>query len=125
MHAGGVSRFFFPISARNNPHADARRASLREFYGVNEYSPLRPRELRNALEHFDERLDDFLLKDPVGVCIPDPIISSDDISKSEADHLFKHLNPQMKTAVILGKSYEYGGIMDEIHKIWQKGRNDV
>lgn len=33
--------------------------------------PLNNRELRNALEHFDERLDDFVLRKTTGEFVPD------------------------------------------------------
>src|SRR2546428_224252 len=36
-----------------------RRADLRALLGVEDDSPLRVRKLRNDLEHFDERLDEW------------------------------------------------------------------
>lgn len=52
-----LSRYFWP--ARNNALHNARAAQLRQGLQVREDSPLRNRNLRNHLEHFDERLDLF------------------------------------------------------------------
>ncbi len=38
---------------------EAERQPLRQSLGVQDNSPLRPRKLRNHLEHFDERLDEW------------------------------------------------------------------
>jgi len=38
---------------------------------INESSPLYSRDLRNSLEHFDERLDDYLRNDIVGILLPE------------------------------------------------------
>ena len=52
-------------------------------------SPLEDRELRNALEHFDERLDDFLLKDPVGYFFPGPSVQSHEIADEAPGQIFR------------------------------------
>ncbi len=48
----------------------ARGAELRKNYQVADDSPLRSRDLRNAIEHFDERLDDYLAQGIVGTIYP-------------------------------------------------------
>lgn len=56
-HAAAISRYFWP--SRSQPPHRRRGERLRTGLGVSEESPLKSRELRNHLEHFDERLDDF------------------------------------------------------------------
>lgn len=54
--ASAVSRYFWP-SRRSS---EARGSALRECLSIAGGDPLYDRSLRNALEHYDERLDAFL-----------------------------------------------------------------
>lgn len=117
-HAGGLSRFFFPVEARNNQHADARRSKLRSRYNVSESSALAMRGIRNALEHFDERLDEYSLLDPVGFFYPDPIVHNiADIEDAQATHIFKLVDPNKGIAIILGERFYYQEIFGEVERI--------
>lgn len=53
VQGAAVSRYFWPVREKYA----ARGAELRDTYGIQDDSPLRSRDLRNAIEHFDERLD--------------------------------------------------------------------
>lgn len=58
LNAGGISRFFWP--SKNQGHYKIRAEKLREVYHINDSSVLKNRDMRNHIEHFDEKLDDFL-----------------------------------------------------------------
>ncbi|MBY5974164.1 hypothetical protein KUV28_17525 [Ferrimonas balearica] len=117
-HAGGLSRFFFPIEARNNQLADARRSKLRSRYDVSDSSAIAMRGIRNALEHFDERLDEYSLLDPVGFFYPDPIVHDiAAIEDAQATHIFKLIDPEKGIAIILGKRFYYKEIFGEVERI--------
>ena len=72
-HASNVSRMFWPAMPARRKSEDAaayearcnanprlaRAKTLRECAGIPEEHGLRSRELRDHLEHFDERLDDW------------------------------------------------------------------
>ncbi|MRX68744.1 hypothetical protein SAMN06265349_103286 [Flavobacterium resistens] len=60
LNAGGISRFFWPSG--NDVYHKNRGNKLREVYLVNDSSVLKNRDMRNHIEHFDEKLDDFLRK---------------------------------------------------------------
>lgn len=62
---GSVSRFLFP--PRNGATAQKRGEDLRLELGIADESPLRDRDARNAVEHFDERLDRCLEKPDAGI----------------------------------------------------------
>ena len=52
---GDISKLLWP-----NEKYDARGIGLRKSLGVDDDSPLRPRDFRNHFEHFDERLEDWI-----------------------------------------------------------------
>ena len=56
-HAGNISKLLWP-SAKS---ASGRGAHLRSLLGIPDDSPLKNRTIRNHLEHFDERLDDWAI----------------------------------------------------------------
>jgi hypothetical protein len=58
--AANVSRVFWPASAA----AKARCAHLRHLTGLSKKHPLGDRELRNHVEHFDERIDLWIASGP-------------------------------------------------------------
>lgn len=56
-NAAALSKYFWPPSNKQI-HQD-RAHQLREVFSVTDDSPIKSRDLRNAIEHFDERLDIF------------------------------------------------------------------
>ena len=75
-HAAALSRFFWP-SGRSAGTAQAvkrlraaRATKLRAAFNLTDDSPLRDRHLRDSLEHFDERLDHYLLTNDAGYFFP-------------------------------------------------------
>jgi hypothetical protein len=59
MASASVSRVFWPV--RNaSKKARARATRLKELFGLDDDHPLASRRLRNSIEHFDERLDEWV-----------------------------------------------------------------
>lgn len=69
------------------------------------------------MEHYDEKLDNFLLREPVGPIVPGPIVNSSLLSREELGHVFQLVDPVRGVAIILGKSYNYLAIKAEILKV--------
>jgi hypothetical protein len=67
LQGAGMSRFFWPADKKY----DKRGEILRKAFAVTEQSPLRSRDLRNRMEHYDEYLDDYLKTCIAGQFIPD------------------------------------------------------
>jgi hypothetical protein len=67
MQAGALSRYFWPVRKGH----EWRGAQLRSAFGISDDSPLRSRDLRNSIEHFDERLDLFLDGGVTGHVLPE------------------------------------------------------
>ena len=122
-HVAALSRFFWP--ARGKPLHDARAQNLREALGLDETSPLASRDLRNALEHFDERLDLFLLEDMAGYFFPDPIIADASLSDDVLGHIFRLVDPATETFVLLGEKYSFGPMRVAVNDVLRKLRGMI
>ncbi|MFC3653115.1 hypothetical protein ACFONN_16265 [Dyella humi] len=67
FRAAAVSRYFWP----SRKQFEVRGERLRAAFEVKDESALRNRDLRDAAEHFDERLDNYLKAGIVGYVIPE------------------------------------------------------
>jgi hypothetical protein len=116
-HCAAVSRYFWPTSEEKLPVARATR--LREAFGMNDDDPLyRVRSIRNGVEHFDERLDRFCAKDPVGT-IFDLVVDSEDLVDEQVTHVLRLVDPAAQTVVLFGKKYCFAGLQSSIERIQQ------
>lgn len=113
-HCAAISRFLWPVG--KSKLAAARGQTLRKSLRVSEESPLKSRTLRNAIEHFDERMDEYLLNDPVGI-IFDLLIESSDLADDELGHVFRLVDPEKNILVLFGEKYEFSLIEDEVRRI--------
>jgi len=67
VQAGALSRYFWPVRAAHKP----RGQLLCKYFVMTEDSPLFNRALRNAIEHFDERIDKYFSQGAVGYFFPE------------------------------------------------------
>lgn len=65
-HFGMVSKLLYAPSARKQMSKD-RAQELRDYLNTNEESELNNRDTRNAVEHLDERLDNWLSEEEKGI----------------------------------------------------------
>jgi hypothetical protein len=115
-HAAAVSRFFWPPAKPGTLRAH-RAAKLRKSFKLDDASPLANRDLRNALEHFDERLDEYLLGDHVGYFFPGPMVDNSDLADEELGHIFRLVDPMREVFVLYGQKFEFGPIRDAVWTI--------
>ena len=114
LQGAALSKFFWPI--RKGKGHEARGEHLRAAFGVTDASPLKDRSLRDALEHFDERLDIYLQRNVVGYIIPRYVgrtLATDGVPA----HLFRAYFLDRGVFSLLGKEYEMQPIVDEIGRI--------
>lgn len=116
IHAGAVSRFFLPPKNAGEL-AKSRGKKLREKFQICEKSQLFNRDLRNTIEHFDEKMDKFLLEKISGEFIPGPVVGSWRMSQSKIQHFFKLVDPEEEICIIFGRLFKYGEIRGEIELI--------
>jgi hypothetical protein len=112
VHAAALSRYFWPVKEGHR----WRGMQLRQAFQMPDDSPLRARGLRNAFEHFDEQLDDYLEKGIVGHILPEYIGPF-----SEADgvpvHLFRAYYVDTAVFQLLGNRYEVQPIVEEVGRL--------
>jgi hypothetical protein len=114
-HAGALSRFFWPAKA--NALTEARGKRFRQTFGISDASPLKLRELRNTFEHFDEKLDRFLLRGPVGCFFPSPLVGSCGSADDAIVNVFKLADPVQGICVLLGERFEFHPIRCEVQRV--------
>jgi hypothetical protein len=125
-HAAALSRYFWPSlgGKRTEPNQktlkDCRGIKLRQAFCLNDSSPLYNRDLRNAWEHFDERLDTYLLENDAGMFFPECKIDSHSMADDPIGHIFKLLDPQEECLVLMGSKYFFAPIRNEVKKVFDQ-----
>jgi len=89
-------------------------------YKITDDSPLANRELRNAWEHFDEKLDAYVLSNDAGYFFPTPIINSHTLADDPAGKIFKLLDPENHCLVLLGQKFFFEPIRNEVERVFAR-----
>ena len=127
-HAAALSRYFWPSPGgkKQEPNQRAlkenRGIKLCKAFGLDDTSPLYNRDLRNACEHFDERLDLYLLQNDAGCFFPSCIVDSHTLADDPIGHIFKLLDPEAECLVLMGKKYFFVPIYEEVLRIFNIAR---
>ena len=125
-HAAALSRYFWPSSIGRKSQKNLqllkskRGKKLREFFGLDEKSPLYNRDLRNAWEHFDERLDQYLVGRDSGMFFPTCKIGSHNLANNPVDQFFKLLDIDAECLVLMEEKYFFGPIRLEVERVANK-----
>jgi len=112
LQAAAISRYFWPARKSH----EWRGSQLRKTFDIEEDSPLKSRDLRNSLEHFDEKLDKYLAGGLVGIVIPQfvgPRSYQDGIPR----HFFRAYFLDEETFQLLGKCYEVPPITSAVLEV--------
>jgi len=117
LQSAALSRYFWPARSAH----DWRGAQLRRAFGVSDESPLRSRDLRNALEHFDEQLDIYLEKRVVGRVLPEYVGPFEE-QEGVPVHLFRAYYVDTGVFELLGKRYEIQPLAREVGRIHEQLR---
>lgn len=115
MHAAALSRYFWPTST-NNDRYTARGEQLRAALGIAEDCPLKGRQLRNHIDHFDEKLDEYLKEGIVGHILPEYVGLMRE-SDGVPEHHFRAYYLDTATFEMLGKRYDVQPIVEELSRI--------
>jgi hypothetical protein len=121
VQGAALSRYFWPARKDHKKRGEI----LRKAFDVTDTSPLKSRDLRNDIEHFDEKLDTYLAGGIVGVILPHYIGPLPALSAIPS-HLFRAYYTDKAIFEILGKRYDINPITKEIgriHKLLDKALN--
>jgi hypothetical protein len=109
-----ISRYFWPVKKEYRNRSKA----LKTAFCIDDSSPLRDRTLRNMVEHFDEKLDDFLKGYPSGMLIPDYFGTKPSGDRGPLK-FFRAYFINTDEFEILGNVFQIQPIVDEIFRIHQ------
>jgi hypothetical protein len=125
-HSASLSWFFWPsrLGGRKtqvlNSLKEARAARLRQSFELDDDSALKNRKLRDFLEHFDERLDQYFLRNDSGYFFPDAMIGEATLADDPSGHIFKLVDPTSSCFVLLGEKHFFEGIRKEVFRIYDR-----
>ena len=113
-HAASLSKLLWPPSTKGK--YERRGKKLRAALGITEESPLKCRLVRNAMEHFDERLDDYLAKGMFGIIFP-KYVGEKPGENEPTHHLFRAFFTDVGEFEILGENIPLQPLVDEVMRI--------
>jgi hypothetical protein len=120
IHAGALSRFFWPSKSGLHMLHKKRAETLRSFFNLSDDSPLKNRKLRNQLEHLDENLDNYLWSKPiVGFIIP-AFVGGESNNNDIPTHIFRAFYIDSGVFETLGQRFELQPIIDELCSIYDR-----
>lgn len=115
LHAGAISKYFWPIRKGHEERGD----QLRMAFHVSDQSPLKSRALRDAMEHFDEKLDRYLGKGIVGYVLPE-YFGPKPSDAGVPEHLFRAYFVDTGEFQLLGESFEVPPLVDEMKRVHER-----
>ncbi len=109
LQAAALSRYFWPVRKEH----EQRGRLLRRVFALDKSSPLHNRDLRNALEHFDERLDKYVASEPVGYFFPE-YVGARPVEDGVPGHFFRAYFVDTGAFRILSEEFDMQPLADEL-----------
>lgn len=112
VQGAALSRYFWPL----RKIYERRGEYLRQALGITDQNPLKSRELRNSMEHFDEKLDEYLSSGVVGNVFPQylgPLPKDDGVPR----HIFRAYYTDVGEFEMLGNRYQIEPIAKELLRL--------
>lgn len=130
-HAGALAFYFWNKGSSKQPkeikeYIKQRSEHLKKEFNLDDSSPIKNRAIRNTFEHFDEKIDIFLLNTMSGFFYPMPVIQSHlTIEKEQIGKYFKLLDVEEKCLVLLNQKFFFEDIQKEVNKIYEIAKTKV
>jgi len=119
QEAAALSRYLWPVRSGKQQVHERRGKEIRLSLDIAEDNALKDRNLRNHIEHFDEKLDEYLLRGSAGEIIPQDVRAEIPISEVPL-HIFKGFYINQRVFILLGKQYEILPLVSAIEEIHEK-----
>ncbi len=123
-HSAALSRYFWPSQRGKKKKLnlvklkEKRGEKLKAAFQLDGTSALFNRDLRNAWEHFDERLDTYFLENDAGLFFPSCILDSHNLADDPTGHIFKLLDVEAECLVLLGVKYFFAPIREAVRSVY-------
>ncbi len=115
LQGAALARYFCPARSGKHELHKRRGELLRRLLNIAEDGALLNRDMRNAVEHFDERLDNFLRTDPVGHFLMQHVGFED--KNSVPTHFFRAFFIDSGTFEVLGQRVSLQPLVDDIVRL--------
>ena len=109
VQAGALSRYFWPVRKEHRQRGQV----LRDVFAISETSPLFGRDLRNAIEHFDERIDNYFSQGVFGCFFPE-YVGAKPIDDGVPGHFFRAYFVDTAEFRLLDSEYPIKPMADEL-----------
>ena len=131
-HAGALAFYFWNTGGSSRLPNEVkefikiRSEYLKKEFNLNDSSPIKNRAIRNTFEHFDEKIDIFLLNTMAGTFFPTPVIQSHcTIEEEQVSKYFKLLDIEEKCLVLFNQKFFFEDIEKEVNKIYKIARYKI
>ena len=114
QNAASLSKYLWPI--QNNGIHKKRGIKIKNALQTDDTSALKNKNLRNGLEHFDEKLDKYLRENQVGQFTHHDVRAEMPVSEIPL-HIFKGFYINTRCFVLLGTEYQTLPIITEVERI--------
>lgn len=105
-----------------NAEAEKRREPLRRSLEVPDDSPIRDRDMRNAFEHFDERLEDWA-SEGHSVAVDSNVGPLESFIKGVDSKTFlRHFDPTTGVITFRGQSHDMRPILDALEELQARAK---
>ena len=128
QHAALASKLLWPPGSSigfKNKRAKSRGLHLRTALQMPEQHVLRSRSLRDHFEHYDERLDDWVVRSPNRIIVNNVIGPRTTIGGNVVqDHeIFKLFDPQTKRLLFRGEPFDLQELVDALVDVANRAKN--
>ena len=114
---GMLSKFFWPV--REKELHCLRAKHLKKYFNISDDSPLNNKQIRNAIEHFDERLDLFLSKpnNSMGFTFRYLLGEESALQTVKQTTIYKFFDPNKLVIKIFDERLELAPILEELRNL--------
>ncbi len=120
-HVGNISKLFWCPRAKNNTVYEVRGDWLRDVLDIRDPSCIRDRHLRDALEHYDERLDDWFNQHGAYMRM-DFHLGSALPSWFPPEHRHRAFDPDTNTFSFMGQEFPLTPLVAEIRGVLKRAK---
>lgn len=129
-HSASLSRYFWPSTSGNKKskpnqfkHREKRGQKLCKMFNLDKTSALNNRNIRDTWEHFDERIDTYLLKNQTSIFFSKGQLGNHKLIDETLEHIFMLLDIENECLILMGEKYFFSDIFNEVLKIYKCLRN--